>query len=375
MQNNNSKFASGAFVLKNVRLVAMFTGLAVLAGCAPMSLMQPVERETLTAMQPVDVRVGIKQPELYAAFVPSNSGQVAAATCGAIPGIGILLAAACGGALGAVDAGINASLAKTAEETVRPLKDQLAEVNVNQQMRETVSVALQGVPDMQVEHVELTKDVTDKAYNESFMASQSGSVMFVNVDYHLSPDFSTLVLSTRSLLFPRSAKARVAAKQPQTVEAKSANNELAVAPRNSVYRANITYNAKLATPGKDAAQNVAAWNQDNGRLLRAALNDGIAQMGRLMADNLQRKYEANANANATQVKGDNGVLVSQISKGDTGSLLRYPNGSLQFNADLNVVVASFDAARQAGTAVASAQVAAPAVSTAPAAPAADKAAQ
>lgn len=359
MQNNNSKFGGGAFGLRELRLVAVFAGLAVLAGCAPMPLTQPVERETLTAMQPVDVRLGVKQPELYAAFVPSNSGQVAAATCGAIPGIGILLAAACGGALGAVDAGINASLAKTAEETVRPLKDQLAELDFNQQMRESVSLALQGVPDMQVEHIELTKEVSDKAYDESFIASQAGSVMFVNVDYHLSPDFSTLLLSTRSFLFPRSAKARVAAKLPQTVEAKTPNNEPATAQKNSVYRASITYRAKLATPSTDVAQNVAAWNEGNGRLLQAAMRDGITQMGRLLADNLQRKYEVNGNV--TQVKGDNGILASQISKGDTGSLLRYPDGSLQFNANLDVAVVSFDASRQAtGTAVASAQGAAPA---------------
>ncbi|WP_439889786.1 hypothetical protein ACS7SF_10795 [Ralstonia sp. 25C] len=358
-------------MLSKVRFAAVFTGLAVLAGCAPMPLTQPVEHETLTAMQPVNVRVGIKQPELYADFVPSRTGQAAAATCGAIPGIGILLAAACGGALGAVDAGINATLAKTAEETVRPLKDQLVDLDFNQQMRESVSRSLQGVPDMQVERTELTKEVTDKAYNDLFIASQSGSVMFVNVDYHLSPDFSTLILSTRSLLFPRGAKARVAAKQPQTVEATTPNNELAVAPKNAVYRASITYRAKLAKPSKEAAQNVAAWKEGDGRLLQAAMRDGITQMGRLLAENLQRKHEAKQGIE--QVKGDNGILASRISTGDTGSLLRFPDGSLQFTANLDVAVASFDATRQApATSLASAQAVAPA---APAAPVADKATQ
>jgi len=330
-----------------------------------MPLSQPVEHETLAAVQPVDVRVGIKQPELYAAFVPSNAGMVAAASCGAIPGIGILLAAACGGALGAVDAGVNASLAKTAEETVRPLKDQLVELNFNEQMRESVSRALRSVPDMQVERIELTKEVSDKAYNDVFMASQSGSVMFVNVDYHLSPDFSALLLSTRSLLFPRSAKARVAAKLPETVGAKTPNNELATVPKNATYRASITYSAKLANPAKDAAQNVAAWKANDGRLLRAAMADGIAQMERLLAENLQRKHEITEGV--TQVKGDNGLFASQISQRDTGSLLRYPDGSLQFNANLDVAAASFDATRQVAS-----------VSRAPvqvAAPAADKAAQ
>ncbi|MCA8254359.1 hypothetical protein LGM89_13885 [Burkholderia sp. AU31624] len=295
-------------------------------------------------MQPVEVQIGIAQAELYAAFIPSTAGVTAAATCGAIPGVGILLAAVCGGALGAVDATTDAIRAKAAEDTVGPLKDQLAELNFDQQMRKSVSRAFRREQDVQVARIELTKEVNDKAYNELYVASKSGSVMFVNVDYHLSPDYSALLLSTRSLLFPRSVEARALAKLPPTVEATTPDNELAVAPKNAVYRASITYRAKLVSPSEDAARNVSAWNADDGRLLRAAMDDGIAQMGRLLTENLQRKHEINGSV--TEVTGDNGVLVSLIGKGDAGSLVRYPDGSLQFNANLEVAVANFDAARQ-----------------------------
>ncbi|MBC8724630.1 hypothetical protein F6X37_24480 [Paraburkholderia sp. 31.1] len=344
--------------MKKIRAVAMFASLVVLTGCARPPLTQSVEHDVLTTMQPVEVRVGIAQPELYAAFVPSTTGLAAAATCGVIPGIGILLAAACGGALGAVDAGINASRAKSAEETIHPLKDQLVELNFDQQMRESILNALREAPEMQVERVEVTKDVKDQDYNELFIASQSGSVMFVTVDYHLSPDFSTFELSTRSLLFPRSSKARAAAKLQPIVQATAPDNGLAVAPKNSVYRASITYRAKLVTSGKDSTQNVAIWNDNNGRLLRASMHDGIAQMGRLVAESLQRKYEINGND--TQVKDDNGIAASQVSMGNTGSLLRYPDGSLQFNANLEVALANFDVVRQAASvSEASAQAATP----------------
>ncbi|OLL30849.1 hypothetical protein BTH42_14835 [Burkholderia sp. SRS-W-2-2016] len=294
-------------------------------------------------MQPVEVQVGIAQPELYAAFIPSTAGVVGAATCGVIPGIGILLAAACGGALGAVDASINASRAKSAEESIHPLKAQLVGLDFDQQMRESVSNAFREMPDMQLERVEVTKDVKAHAYNELLVASQAGSVMFVTVDYHLSPDFSTFELSTRSLLFPRSA----AAKAQGIGQATAPDNELAVAQKNSVYRASITYRAKLVTSGKDSTQNVAIWNENDARLLRASIQDGIAQMGRLVAENLQRKYEANGSD--AQIKDDNGLAASQVSMDNTGSLLRYPDGSLQFNANLEVALANFDAVRRAAS--------------------------
>lgn len=331
--------------MKEFQLVALIAGIAILTGCARMPISQPVEHEALTAMQPVEVQIGIAQPELYAAFVPSTAGATGAVACGAIPGIGILLAAVCGGALGAVDATTNAVRAKAAEERVRPLKDQLAELNFDQRMRESVSRALLREQDIQVARIGLSKKVTDKAYNEVFVASQSGSVMFVNVDYHLSPDCSTFLLSTSSLLFPRSAEARTVAKLPPIVEAKASDNELPVALKNAVYRAGITYRAKLVSPGKDAAQNVAAWSADDGHLLRAVMYDSIAQMGKLLTEDLQRKHEISGIV--TEVTGDDGVRVSLIEKGDAGSLVRYPDGSLQFNSNLKVAMSNFDAARRA----------------------------
>ena len=118
----------------------------------------------------MDVTIGIRQPELYAQFELSTAGAAAAAGCGAIPG--------------AVDAKVNADRAKVAEEIVRPLKDAVVDLTVDR------------LP---------TKTVSDKAYEETFKASEAGSVMFANVEYHLSKDFGSLKVSARSLLFPRSA--------------------------------------------------------------------------------------------------------------------------------------------------------------------------
>src|ERR1700712_3763728 len=83
----------------------------VLAGCAGAPRNRGLSPTVAAAIQPVELHVGIKQPELYAEFEHSNVAAGAAA-CGAVPGIGILLAAACGGAMGAVDSSVNAERAK-----------------------------------------------------------------------------------------------------------------------------------------------------------------------------------------------------------------------------------------------------------------------
>ncbi len=292
-------------------------------------------------MQPVEVKVGIAQPELYAAFIPSNFGMGAATACGVIPGIGILLAAACGGAFGAADASVNAERAKTADEMIRPLKDQLVDVNFDQQMHISLQQSLASVPDMQIDGIAVTKTVNDKAYTELFKASKSNAVMFVNVDYHLMADFSTLELSARGLLFPNQTNATTGAGSAAAGNA----NESALALKNASYRSSIFYRAKLLTPGQEAGQNIAAWQADNGRLLHAALNDGIEQTSRLLSENLQRKHDTKEPAAKEDI--GQGVLGDLIWRGDAGSLLRTPTGALLFNANLAAAATKFDATRAA----------------------------
>jgi hypothetical protein len=97
-----------------------------------------------------------------------------------------------------VDAGINATRAKEAEDAVRPLKDQVVDVNVDRAISEAVQQSLRSVPGMQIAGMTLTKQMNDKAYEETFRAATANAVMFVNIDYHLSTDFSFFEVSARS---------------------------------------------------------------------------------------------------------------------------------------------------------------------------------
>jgi hypothetical protein len=308
-----------------------------LVGCAGLPATQPLSRDVAAVLQPVDVKIGISQPELYAEFERATGGAAAAAACGAVPGLGILLAAACGGAMGAVDATVNASRAKAADETVRPLKDEIVDLNFDQLMTDSMTKRLQSVPGMQLSALAVTRTVTPKANEESFRASTSSAVMFVNVNYSISTDFSTFNVSAQSTVYPRAAKARLAAGLPADLPTDSQDQVLA--PKNSAYRSKFFYHAKLPVQATNSSEYVAAWKADGGRSLRIAIQEGIAQVSQLLAEDLQRVPDAKPTTRP-KVDADKGIKAELMSESSGGQLLRYPDGSLHFRATLSTAAAS-----------------------------------
>ncbi len=302
-----------------------------LVGCASAPHNKPMSAQVAAAIQPVDLRIGIKQSEVYAAYEPSMGGASAAAACGAVPGLGILLAAACGGAMGAVDATVNASRAKAADEMVRPLKDETVDAKFDQILTEAIGNSLQGAPKLRFSGVALTKTVDDKAYEETFRASTSAAVMFVNVDYHVSRDFSTLEMTARGLVFPRSAAARTAAGLAPELPAPGKDPVLPL--KSAAYRLDVAYHAKLPVTANAPADYVALWKADHARLLRAALNDGALQLGRLLAEDVQRAPDSER---TVLRKADGKALPGDLlAESDGGQLLRMPTGVLMFKTTLS----------------------------------------
>ncbi|MDR0225947.1 MAG: hypothetical protein LBI66_05965 [Burkholderiaceae bacterium] len=317
--------------MKTFSLNALALGIAVsLSGCAPLPLTQSIQAETFTALQPVDVKIGIRQPELYANYVRSTAGTAGTAGCAAIPGLGVLLAAACGGAFGAMDASINAARAQEADEKVRPLKDLRVDTHFDQSMRNALVESMQATQAVRIADVVVTKTVTEKAYEDIFSASVSPSVMFVNIEYYLSPDFSMLELTSRSMLYPRSAAAKEAARLPTAPAADKPAPVLA--QENASYRANFFYRARLPVASADTATNIEAWRADDGRLLRAALHHGIQQTSHVLREDLHARTTA-ASA-ATDIDLGNGQRGSLVFKSEAGMLARDAAGSLYFEADV-----------------------------------------
>lgn len=317
-----------------------------LVGCAGLTPTQNMAPNVAKAVQPVDVTVGIKQPELYADWEISRAGQAAAVSCGSIPGLGILLAGVCGGVAGAMDATVNSERAKAADETIRPLKDQIVDVQFDTMMKDAVTKALKDVASISLSGVVVTKTVDDKAYEEAFRASKANGVMFVNVDYHISKDFSELEVSVRGLLYPRSEAARTTAGLPAALP--SANGA-ALVLQNSAYRADVFYHFKLPVKSAESAALVATWSADNARLLRTGLQNGTTAVARFLAEDLQRAPGAPLPA-LSKAEAAPGITADLIAERDGGKLFRYANGSVHFHTVATLPTATSTAAVSAGAA-------------------------
>jgi hypothetical protein len=321
-----------------------------LIGCATKPIDQPLKAEHAIAIQPIELKIGIKQPEIYATFVPSTASASGAAACGAIPGIGILLAAVCGGTMGAIDASVNASRAKVAEEQVRPLKDATLDVKFDQLYSDALSKALTSIPSLTFSGWTSTKTVDPKSYDEVYRLSTSNSVMFVNVDYHLSTDFSTLEVWVNGYLAPRSPTARTAAGMTPTLPPKEQNT--IIGANNAVYRTNISYHAKLPTKATNPTEYIDIWKANNAQYLRAGVNDSALQLTRILAEDIQRAPDSTRIV-LRKADPSKGLAGDVIAESNNGQLIRLSNGALVFKTTLAQDSSSQDNAPKAAAATSS----------------------
>jgi len=299
------------------RLCAVTIAAAILAGCASSTTRKPLSQAQLAQLQPVALSLSVPQPQVYAKYEISSAGTTGAVACGVVPGIGILLAAACGGVAGAMDASINASRAEEADVRMRPLKDTLIGLRTERDLQDNIAAALAQVQGMKLAGVTLTREPLQESYFRKVLAAtNTGTAMFIEVDYHLVQDMSRLEMRSRSLIYPRSSGA--SSTQAQMIGAPVGTPGAGAAsrpfdPENAAYRFELVYRAALPSAGTDAAQNARAWSADQGALLRLALQDGVRQTSALLAQDLQGLATAAA---------------------QTGSSQRARSGALEFNADL-----------------------------------------
>lgn len=322
-----------------------------LVGCAISPGSKPLKPEVKATINPVELYVGIAQPDLYAAFERSTAGAAGAATCGAIPGIGILLAGVCGGAMGSIDAGINASRAKTAEQHVQPLKNAALDIQFDKIFNDGIVQSVKSIPGLEFSNMDFTKTVDQKAYEQTYHAAISNSVMFVTIDYHLSIDFSTLEVSSHALVFPRSADALKAAGFPPDI----LKQENFTKVTNAAYRSQLLYRGKLETKAASPAEYVALWSANNAQLLRAGVNDAAGHIARILAAEIQRLPNTERTVLRKEDVGQ--VSFDVLSEDQNGKLLRDFQGRLVFTKTLTKAFAATVAANSAPAPLAEAKTA------------------
>jgi hypothetical protein len=218
------------------------TALAVvLTACQTMPRISTPEKQHSEA-QGTKVTEVIVQNGINKEFPLSNTGAAAAGAVAGIPGLGLLLAAAAGAAGGAVDAGVNASRAKTAEEEVQPLRAALVDYNFDQRLKQAVDDKLQTLSWLKAQPTEVVKDPKTKIDAASTLEPQ----LYLLTSYSVAPDFGALHVRVFAQQLPQQPAAPVAKKQNTTT-----SHPKKAAP---IYRNTILFTAKL--PSLTAANNV-----------------------------------------------------------------------------------------------------------------------
>jgi hypothetical protein len=201
------------------------------------------------------IRVLVAQPEIKAGITPTNI--VAATGGGLLPAL--------------IDAANNASRSKKAEATIAPIRAAIGDFDGDGLALQTTTDALAEVSWLQTADIDFSKDSSLLGKSAMLDKASSKQTVFIEYTYGMSANFSAVLVN---------ATIHIADKQLPPEQTKP---EWRVQPNHVVY-SNVISTAVFipnANP-KDPNANAAAWAADNGKAVRAALNQDFAEVARLI---------------------------------------------------------------------------------------------
>lgn len=242
--------------------LAVFTCFAPLAllsiGCVSTNrtALAPAGREKLKEVQVTSM---ISQPEIGADINPSNVS--------AITGGGLI------GAL--VDVAVDANRSKKAEAIITPLRDALVDFDVAESLRS--ALAAEMIPESPLATKTVVSEVLLKptALAAKAATCPGDAVLFISVDYRLSPDFSRLRVLAHASLHTRETGS----------------------DKKAVYANDFATYRDLGSYGKREA-NLAQWAENHGERTREALKASFAELASMIEYDVAQGEEANLRARA-----------------------------------------------------------------------------
>jgi hypothetical protein len=267
------------------------------------------------------------QTQINKEFVPSTSGAAAAGAVAGVPGLGLLLAAAAGGIGGAVDAGVNASRAKKAEEEIKPLRAALADYNFDQALKAAVDNKLQALTWLQAQPSEVAKDPKIKTDEPSSEAPQ----LYLVASYSVAPDFGALHVKVQAQQFAKVAATPVSNQKHATTSRK--------AKAKPIYKNAVTFTAKLPTSSSSSdTQRLDSWRaadtQTRAVRVRNALDRAANEIAATLASDMEmdqdsvKKQLANKELADYREQPKGMVLGKIVAKVDNQTVVRHRDGSL-----------------------------------------------
>ena len=239
--------------------------LFLLSACATTPPFHHLEEAARSQVSDVDVFLIVPQKEIYAQIDQSN---VAAATGG-----GLLMAL--------IDAAVDSSRTKTAEQIIQPIRDKLLNFDYADELGKEINTTLKNVGWLHARDIQLVRTTTDEKQTADLYAkSKASAVLFVSGNYSLTPNFHSVVTQVSLTMYPKSAALN-------TYKESDDKNSNPMDGTDNIYRNHFEYSTVLTTDPnmkkEDAAAAVAAASP--GKLVDG-LTDNARKIARMIGDDL-----------------------------------------------------------------------------------------
>lgn len=283
--------------------------LMLLTGCAVEPVYKPMPDTVAAKTQKVDVVAGVAQKELIAEIVPSN---IAATTGG-----GLLFAA--------IDAGVNASRSSKAEAAIVPARDSLMDFNAVKTFQDDLRHDVAALPWIQSDKVDISLVTSEDEYGKRIQASSKDAVLFVNMDYRLSPDFKLLKVNAQVYLIPKSeALVRLQAELYKKTTKINDSGAIKAVTANALYRNYFTYARALDVAADDIKAAAGSWAENSGARVKTALSEGLGAISAMVALDLQQTRQMTADEKPEVTEANYDIVVNgktlQATRSKTGIL-------------------------------------------------------
>lgn len=289
-----------------VRYSLTFIAVILFSGCA--TSYTPLTMEAKSNIQSSEIILDLKQQELYAEIEKADSSAASAQ-------FGLL-----GALIGTVvDSTINSSRSETAETMVAPIRNSMVDYNFGQALEDTLAVELKSLSFLNIQHISQVHSQDSEESTKLIENSQADVVLTLNTVYYLTPNFRTLKIISNIKAHPNTDILKVIAKKTDS------NSDIPLLYQNS-----FTYEYSLKTSTSTLDEAVNNWAENNGRLIRKAVNQGVAELAKMIAYDLNVSESGNndtkpAKTEKTKYGNRSGILVLDDNQ---YVILRLEDGSL-----------------------------------------------
>lgn len=230
-----------------------WTMLAAIAvgGCATQPI--PLTPESKQRVGNAEVILEIPQSEIFADVKSSDLAKSA--------GGGAILAA--------IDLAVESSRSKDAEKEVEPLRKILSDYDFSGKLKQAFEQAAAGLSWLNRVSIDVDRSPDGQLLRERLKSSSSNSVFVVKTRYSFAPYLTNVLVKAHARIVPiKSNDAR------------------------PLYSQEFTINESMPASQEGAPADI--WTRDNGKWLRAALDNAITLLAQEIAEDVDGRHKADA---------------------------------------------------------------------------------